>query len=545
MLQRPPDILSGEPRSSGVDRPPGIAPCASACSRVRPRAGHVGNRTERRLQPAPACARAYRGRRRLTFTCPTPTLRPPGSPSTFLVSAMRFSLPMLPLLLSLTTMATTACTHGVPSSDIGEQTSAAMPVPAPPAWLDDLDRRYDGQLRAPGLETRTFSPEQWWEAATPLLAEDRGFAVEEVGSSVEGRPLRHVHWGNGPTRVLLWSQMHGDESTASMALADLFRFLGEHPDHPVVARLRERTSLHFLPVMNPDGAARFQRRNAQGIDVNRDARALATPEARALKALRDRLEPAYGFNLHDQDPGYRAGDSDLGTAIALLAPPFDADRGVNEVRARAIEVAAVIRIALEPHVSGRIARWDDTFNPRAFGDLMTQWGTSTILIESGGIEGDPEKQALRRLNFLALAAALDVIADGSHAGTPHALYSGLPENGRVFPDLLIRGGSIAAPGLPPVRADVLVNFEHPLAERGGTIADIGDLESTKARHALDASDLFIVPIEAAPAPGAESRTPAGIAVGGPAYFHLSRDAAGSDIVWTLAGDVDPQRPRPD
>ncbi|WP_407354315.1 M14 family zinc carboxypeptidase [Luteimonas sp. R10] len=452
---------------------------------------------------------------------------------------------MFPLLLSLTAVATVACTHGVPSSDTDEQASTAMPVPAPPAWLDDLDRRYDGQLRAQGLETRTFSPEQWWEAAMPLLAEERGFAVEAVGSSVEGRPLRHVHWGNGPTRVLLWSQMHGDESTASMALADLFRFLGEHPDHPVVARLRERTSLHFLPVMNPDGAARFQRRNAQGIDLNRDARALATPEARALKALRDRLEPAYGFNLHDQDPGYRAGDSDLGTAIALLAPPFDEGRGVNEVRARAIEVAAVIRIALEPRIPGRIARWDDTFNPRAFGDLMTQWGTSTILIESGGIEGDPEKQALRRLNFLALAAALDAIADGSHAGTPHALYTGLPENGRVFPDLLIRGGNVAAPGLPPVRADVLVNFEHPLAERGGTIADIGDLGSTKARHTLDASDLFIVPMEAAPAPGADPRTPTGLAVGAPAYIHLSRDAAGSDIIWTLAGDVDPKRPRPD
>src|SRR3546814_6783218 len=88
--------------------------------------------------------------------------------------------------------------------------------------------------------------------------------VEEVGSSAEGRPLRHVSWGDGHTRVLLWSQMHGDESTASMAIADLFRFLGEHPDHPLVQRLREGTTLHFLPVMNPDGAARIQRRNAQG-----------------------------------------------------------------------------------------------------------------------------------------------------------------------------------------------------------------------------------------------------------------------------------------
>src|SRR5690606_17739376 len=127
--------------------------------------------------------------------------------------------------------------------------------------------------------------------------------------------------------------------TASMAIADLFRFLGEHPEDPLVQRLHDATTLHFLPVMNPDGAARFQRRNAQGIDINRDARALVSPEARALHALRERVKPAFGFNLHDQQVGYRAGASDRGTAIALLAPAFNAARDVDANRARAIELA--------------------------------------------------------------------------------------------------------------------------------------------------------------------------------------------------------------
>ena len=138
-----------------------------------------------------------------------------------------------------------------------------------------------------------------------------------IGRSAEGRPLRHARWGKGKIRVLLWSQMHGDESTGTMALADLFRFLGEHPRHPLVQRLRANTTLHVLPMLNPDGAMRFQRRNAQGIDINRDARNLATPEGRALKALHDRVRPAFGFNLHDQQPHYRVGDSDRSTAIAL------------------------------------------------------------------------------------------------------------------------------------------------------------------------------------------------------------------------------------
>ncbi|MGO1541621.1 MAG: M14 family zinc carboxypeptidase [Luteimonas sp.] len=450
--------------------------------------------------------------------------------------------PPLPLLLCALFLVS-ACSTDAPAqtpsiAQASGATAATTEVPAPPSWLGELEAQYGAELLVAGLEERTFSAEHWWQVAMPLLGKDAGFSVEQVGQSAQGRPLRHVQWGEGKTAVLLWSQMHGDESTASMALVDLFHLLGTHRDHPLVARLHEQTTLHFLPVMNPDGAARFQRRNAHGIDINRDARALATPEGRALKALRDRIEPEFGFNLHDQRPGYRAGDSDRGVAIALLAPPFDESRGVNAVRGRAMHVAAVIRAALEPHIAGHMARWDDTFNPRAFGDLMTTWGTSTILIESGGIEGDPEKQAVRRLNFIALAAALDAIAEDTYADMPQSLYTDLPENGRVAPDLLIRGATLATPGTAPARADVLVNFQHALAERGGRITDIGDLAESRPRHVVDATGLYIVPIDGAD--GARGD----IATGSPARFHLSRDAEGRDIVWTLDEDIDPQHPRP-
>ena len=125
-----------------------------------------------------------------------------------------------------------------------------------------LDTLYDTHIRVAALEHRKLQPETWWRLAIPLLAAKRSFAVESLGTSVEGRPLRHVRWGNGDTRVLLWSQMHGNETTASMALADPFRFLGEHPRHPLVERLRIGTRLHVIPILNPDGAARFQSRRA-------------------------------------------------------------------------------------------------------------------------------------------------------------------------------------------------------------------------------------------------------------------------------------------
>ena len=443
---------------------------------------------------------------------------------------LALSLLLLSLLLPSLTQAQEA---EVPAT-------SADAMPPPPAWLGGLDALYDARIRMAGLDDRTFSPEQWWEVATPLATEAHGFAVEEVGRSAEGRPLRHVSWGRGDTRVLLWSQMHGDESTASMAIADLFRFLGEHPRHPLVQRLQRETTLHFLPVMNPDGAARFQRRNAQGIDVNRDARALATPEGRALHDLRERLKPDFGFNLHDQDVGTRAGDSGRGTAIALLAPADNEAREVDATRLRAIEVAVAIRAVLEPYIAGHIAKWDDTFNPRAFGDLTAAAGVSTILIESGGIEGDPQKQRLRKLNFLALAGALDAIATGAHAGLPRARYEELPENGNTWPDLRITGGTLVLPGQPQARVDLLVNFDNALLERGGTLTDIGDLGDTRARRTIDASGLYIVPFDP-PDAGRERRA---FAPGIPAYFHLSRDPQGRDVAWTLAGDVDAAKPGP-
>lgn len=416
----------------------------------------------------------------------------------------------------------------------------AAAMPAPPPWLRELDALYDARLRVPGLEARDFAPEQWWQVATPLLTPARGFAVKALGRSAEGRPLRHVAWGNGATSVLLWSQMHGDESTASMALVDVFRFLGEHPRHPLVQRLQRGTTLHFFPLVNPDGAARFQRRNAQGIDINRDARALASPEARALHALRERVRPRFGFNLHDQQVGYRAGDSTRGVAIALLAPAFNEARDVDESRGRAIEVAVAIRAVLEPYIGGHIAKWDDTYNPRAFGDLTAKAGVSTVLIEAGGIEGDIHKQRLRKLKFLALLGALDAIATGSHAGLPRSPYDELPENGEVWPDLRIAGARLALPGQPPARVDVLVDFQDPLLERGGTVQDVGDVAETPARRTIDAGGLYLVPF--APRSGSPRRTAFG--PGMSAHFHLSRDPDAREVVWTLAGDVDPAQPAP-
>ncbi|HSH44794.1 MAG TPA: serine hydrolase, partial [Longimicrobiales bacterium] len=276
--------------------------------------------------------------------------------------------------------------------------------------LESLHRTH----RVAGLEDRTFNHERYWGVVDPVLERSGTLTAERIGASVEGRDIRAVSYGSGPATVLLWSQMHGNESTASMSLADIFAFLTDAPEHPLARRIGEALTVVAVPMLNPDGAQRFRRRNAMGIDINRDARQLTTPEARALKGIRDRLEPEFGFNLHDQNVRTTVGETGRTAAIALLAPPWSASRDDDEVRERAKRVAAVVRLGVEPVVEGRVARYDDTFNPRAFGDLMQQWGTSTVLIESGGWAGDPEKQHLRLANFVGILAALDAIATGAY-----------------------------------------------------------------------------------------------------------------------------------
>ncbi len=376
-------------------------------------------------------------------------------------------------------------------------------------------------LKAPGLEDRRFNHEAYWSAMGPYLGGNVSSTV--AGRSAEGREIRHLTFGSGPTTVLLWSQMHGNESTASMALVDIVRFFHEEGDHPLARRIAQGATIHMIPLLNPDGAERFQRRNAQGIDINRDARRLQTPEGQTLKAVRDALDPDFGFNLHDQGAAIRVGDSDRGAAISLLAPAFNEARDVDDKRRRAMQVASVLIEAMDPLVGGHIAKYDDTFNPRAFGDLMGAWGASTILIESGGWTDDPQKQHLRTTNFVGILTALDAIATGRYAEYDPGVYEGLDFNGRRVTDLLISGGTIVVPGLAPLAADMLINYDRPLMKEGGVILDIGDMGESQAQDTLDVSGLYLIPMPSALDAGG------GLNTGAPAHFIVAEDPEGTRV----------------
>jgi Zinc carboxypeptidase len=329
------------------------------------------------------------------------------------------------------------------------------------------------------------------------------FEVEEVGRSVEGRSLNHVRFGEGPRHVLLWSQMHGDEPTATTALLDLFEYVRRHREDARVRRLLSALTLHALPLLNPDGAERFQRRNAQGLDINRDALALQTPEGRALKALRDRFQPSLGFNLHNQGWRTAVGDTGRPASLSLLAPAFDAARGDSPGRTLAKRVCAVIRDAVEPLAPGQLGRYDDAFEARAFGDNLVRWGTPVVLIEMGPWPSPEPDLPLVRLNFVALVAALDALATGTAEHAQEARYESLPLNdSQGLLHLLIRGARVHGEAGDAFIADIGVAASRgvrtrdgvPSAVFTGTVQELGDLRGLQALDTVDGAGLTAVPL---------------------------------------------------
>lgn len=312
------------------------------------------------------------------------------------------------------------------------------------------------------------------------------FSTAKLGNSVKGRSINAIQWGNGKTKIMLWSQMHGDEPTGTMALFDLFNFLQQ--DNETIKLLNKNCQLLFIPMVNPDGAAVFTRRNAQQIDINRDYLQTNTPEGKLLKKCRNDFEPHFGFNLHDQSTLWSVDDTLKPATLSYLAPAYDKQLSINDVREKAMLVIADMFKALNPLLPKHIGLFDDEYEPRAFGDNFQKAGTSTILIEAGGYKDDLEKQQIRKYYFAAILSGLVAIASKSYENQNTANYFAIPKNNKQIFHVLIN--NVVLDG---IKVSVGINYEEcPNTDGISTyktysIQDIGDLSFCDAYEVYDAS----------------------------------------------------------
>src|SRR5262245_8250676 len=360
---------------------------------------------------------------------------------------------------------------------------ADKPVPLTP---QDLAHIWDTEHVSPPLPPLLDHDEVERRLTAVAAADPNRFILERVGESLENRSINMITVGTGPTRLMLWSQMHGDEPTATAALFDVFDYFQRHRGDPVVQRILSSLTLYIVPMLNPDGAERFQRRNAQGIDVNRDALSLQTPEGQLLKTLRDRLNPRVGFNLHNQNWNTSVGDPPKPASISLLSVAYDKENSENSGRKLTKKLCAVIRDSLEPFASGQIGKYEEDFEVRAFGDNLTLWGTPLVLIETGPYPSAEPDPALVRLNFIGILSALDAMATGNVEKADPKRYETLPKNESKLFYILVKNATVlTGTGVRGFTADIGISANRRIRVVEGrrqiqmqaNINDLGDLRT--------------------------------------------------------------------
>jgi hypothetical protein len=333
------------------------------------------------------------------------------------------------------------------------------------------------------------------------------FEITDIGSSFEGRSINLIKCGCGTTKVFLWSQMHGNEATATMALIDLLNFFEDNDHDSISDIILKKCTIYILPMLNPDGAEVFNRRNAQEIDINRDFHRQQSPEGRLLRQLRDRIQPHFGFNLHDQTTMWSAGNLGNPATISLLAPAFDDALSVNAVRQTAMQVIADINDTLQEVIPGHVGRFDDEYEMRAFGDNFQGAGTSTVLIEAGGYADDPEKQHIRKMVFLAIMRGLLSIAERTFLNKNVQDYFSIPDNKLHHFQILLRNciveGRNLESGTVSTQSNAYVvdvglicreNISEDLKSMNYTylIGDVGDLSNRFGYKDIDCSSFKLI-----------------------------------------------------
>ncbi len=111
----------------------------------------------------------------------------------------------------------------------------------------------------------------WWINPAPSSAATAVLATsQQIGTSVQGRPIEVACIGSGDRSVLLVGGLHTGPEAHSVDLVLEVARLAWSSDLEVPAATR----LCILPVLNPDGLVSGNRTNARGVDLNRNWPAL-------------------------------------------------------------------------------------------------------------------------------------------------------------------------------------------------------------------------------------------------------------------------------
>ena len=332
------------------------------------------------------------------------------------------------------------------------------------------------------------------EHIQPLL---KKHPAEIIGKSVLGKPIHKLQLGTGKTRILMWSQMHGNESTTTKALFDFINLL--HSGCDLAKKLLGEFTFCMIPMLNPDGAQLYTRENANGIDLNRDAQNLSQPESVVLRNTFLEFKPDYCYNLHDQRTIYGAGETGSPATVSFLAPAYNFERDINDVRTKAMNVIVAMNEVLQQFIPNQVGRFDDSFNLDCVGDTFQYLNVPTVLFEAGHFPGDYEREITRKYIFIALISGLQYFYENDVVHNKIEEYVKIPQNKVVFYDFVYKNAKINYDGIEKNMnfaaqfKEILINdkidFQAEIAQIDGLGAFFGHVEvDAQGKTYQDAKD---------------------------------------------------------
>jgi hypothetical protein len=326
------------------------------------------------------------------------------------------------------------------------------------------------------------------DAIEPLLQKESiKNDVKIIGNSVLGEPIYSYQKGNGNTKIYLWSQMHGNESTTTKALFDFINLLnnGSH----LAKQLLNTFTFYCIPMLNPDGARLYTRANANNIDLNRDSQNLTQPESSVLRKAYEEFKPDYCFNLHDQRTIFGVADTGKPATLSFLAPSYNDEREVNDSRLKAINLIAGINEVLQDYIPGQIGRFDDSFNINCIGDTFQYLGTSTLLFEAGHYPNDYEREITRKYVFMSLVSSFTILSENDIVDNRSDKYLNIPQNNVVFFDFMYKNVKINYDG-NEIITNFVVQYKEELIDKKinfkAYIVEVGDLKEKFGHFEYDA-----------------------------------------------------------
>lgn len=348
-----------------------------------------------------------------------------------------------------------------------------------PNYSDILD--YYSEFKEHRLSARYLKEEDLLKVFKGLSFK---YKIRNEGHSEEGRIISSFRLGSGAHKILIWSQMHGNETTTTKSVIDLFHYFMAYPK--VSNDLLKKCSFVIIPVLNPDGAALFTRVNSNNVDLNRDAYLKTQSESKILQSIYAEFNPEVCFNMHDQRTIFSAGETNKPATVSFLSPSFNEERELNDIRKKSMSLISSANQLLQEFIPGQVGRYDDGFNINCIGDYFQKDETPTILFEAGHYPNDYDREETRKFIFIALLKMIFDIANEEEIKSEKDYFE-IPENKKLFYDVIIRNIKEASEF-----KDIAIQYKETLSDNKiefvPVIERIADLSRYFGHREIDADN---------------------------------------------------------